>query len=110
MMTTDNKRNAYRVVYPKIERPSFIVNGASAPVLDCSESGLRVEVPAGHRCPRMGDTVSGHLRLRDGREVAVEGEVVRLRDHEVGLRLARPGIPLAVIFAEQRFLLSRYPS
>jgi hypothetical protein len=109
-MTTDNKRNSYRVVYPKTERPSFIVNGASAPVLDCSESGLRVEVPAGHRYPRMGDLVSGHVRMRDGREIAVEGEVVRLRDQEVGLRLARPGIPLAVIFAEQRFLLARYPS
>jgi len=109
-MTTENKRNSYRVVYPKIERPSFLVDNVKAPVLDCSENGLRVEVPTGHRCPRMGETVSGHVRLRDGREIAVEGDVVRVRDQEIGLRLARPGIPLAVIFAEQRYLLTRYPT
>ena len=109
-MTTDNKRNSYRVVYPAIERPSFIVENAKAPVLDCSENGLRVEVPEGHRCPRLGDHVSGRIRLRDGREIAVEGDVVRVRDREVGMRLSRPGIPLSVIFAEQRYLMTRYPS
>ena len=108
-MSTENKRNAYRVVYPAVDRLAFVVENVKAPVLDCSENGLRVEVPEGHACPRMGDRVSGRLRLRDGREIAVQGDVVRVREREVGMRLVRPGIPLAVIFAEQRYLLARYP-
>ena len=109
-MPTDNQRTHFRVVYPEQERPTFLSadGSASAPVLDCSEGGLRIQLGPNQRTPAMRQPVSGRIRLRDGQEVPVQGSVVRVQGREVCLKLDRPGLPLSVIFSEQRFLRTRY--
>ena len=107
-MPTENQRTHYRIVYPQQERPSFLSDYGAVPVLDCSEGGLRVELGPGQRRPSLWQHVSGRLVLRDGQEVAVKGNVVRVQGREVCLQLERPGLPLTVIFSEQRFLRTRY--
>ena len=109
-MPTENQRTHFRVVYPEQARPTFLpADGrASMPVLDCSEGGLRIELGASQRPPAMKQEMSGRLQLRDGQEVAVQGSVVRVQGREVCLKLDRPGLPLSVIFSEQRFLRTRF--
>ena len=110
MQSGDDRRQHYRIIYPKMVQPRFEITGArvAARVLDCSESGLRYE-PAGGTRPSVGDLVSGRVRFHPRRQVEVEGEVVRVGHTDVALRLLHPGIPLATIFAEQRHLMRLYP-
>lgn len=98
----------YRIQFPTPERPTFEANDCQYTVLDCSETGIRYRVNG--PLPDVGTEVSGVLRLRRGEDIEVEGEVVRLYDHEVGLRLKPPGIPLRTIIAEQLFIRKHYPS
>jgi hypothetical protein len=107
-MPTENQRTHFRIVYPQQERPTFVSAEGTAPVIDCSEGGLRLEVELAQRRPALRQQVSGRLRLRDGQEFPVKGSVVRVQGREVCLQLERPGLPLAVIFSEQRFLRTRY--
>jgi hypothetical protein len=98
----------YRIQFPTPERPTLEANNCEYAVLDCSETGIRYRVRG--PMPEIGTPVSGVLRLRRGEAVDIDGEVVRNYEHEIGLRLRPPGIPLRVIIAEQLFLRKHYPS
>lgn len=97
----------------------------AAPVLECSEGGLRFRIPATwpsvvvgaivranvefHPSPRVGSQRTGVPRLL----VSVNGRVVRTEGQTEGqiavVQLDRPGIPFSVLLREQRALLGRYP-
>lgn len=98
----------YRIQFPTPERPTLEANDSQYVVLDCSETGIRYRVRG--TMPEVGSIISGILRMRRGEDVEIEGEVVRIYDGEIGLRLKPPGIPLRVIIAEQLFLRKHYPS
>jgi hypothetical protein len=106
-METPNER-LYRIQFPTPERPTLEASDCQYTVLDCSETGIRYRVRG--TPPEIGSIVSGVLRMRRGEDVDVEGEVARIYDGEVGLRLKPPGIPLRIIIAEQLFLRKHYPS
>jgi hypothetical protein len=95
-----SRRAVYRVVYPVRERPTFSVGTDSFSVIDCSELGLRYQVPEFHR-PAVGSTVGGRVRFRRGVEVQVSGEVVRVQDGTVALWFRSGAIPLAEMVAER---------
>lgn len=100
-----SRRAVYRVVYPVRERPSFLMDGASFSVIDCSELGLRYQVPDVHR-PEVGTTVSGHVRFRRGSEVPVTGEVIRVENGTVALWFRTQAISLTEMMTERRYLES----
>lgn len=95
-----SRRAVYRVVYPVRERPTFIVGAESFSVIDCSELGVRYQVPEAHR-PGVGITVAGRMRFSRGLEVPVSGEVVRVQDGTVALRFRTEAIPSAEMVAER---------
>lgn len=95
-----SRRAVYRVVYPVRERPTFSIGPDSFSVIDCSELGLRYQVPEFHR-PTVGATVGGRVRFRRGVEVQVSGEVVRVQDGTVALWFRTEAIPLAEMVAER---------
>jgi hypothetical protein len=105
-------RESYRIVYPERARPAFhwlVGRGVHvAPVLDCSERGLRVRRPSALVELRSGDAVTGRVRWHDGEEQMLEGTIVRVTDEQVAVQLHHPGIPLRVLYAEQRYLRARY--
>ncbi len=119
MTPTDNRRTCYRVVYPTMARPeirwaagggpSGTAAGTTAPVLDCSEEGLRFEMGPEHGRPRVDAVVIGNLQFRDGRELRVCGTVIGVEEGCVRVRLHPPGVPAAILFREQRFLMAHYP-
>ncbi len=104
------ERAYYRIEYPIFERPWFDIGGRIHDVVDCSEAGLRYRLAgAAGGPPKIGDTISGQLRFRRGEQVEVAGRVVRVQDGQIALNLDPPGIPLKIIFDEQRFILKKYP-
>ena len=104
-----NARAWYRVRYPAVEQPQVrLADGALGRLLDCSESGLRFCLREGHATPTVGARVDGAARLRTAGHQPFGGIVVRVDDGTVALRLDAPGIPLRVLYAEQRALLARF--
>ena len=95
-----SRRAVYRVVYPVRERPTFSVETESFSVIDCSELGLRYQVPEVHR-PAVGATVAGQVHFRRGVDFAVSGEVVRVQDGTVALWFRTAAIPYAEMVAER---------
>ena len=109
MRTTEERRWHYRVVYPERATPFFDFRVGSAPVLDLSELGLRFDVPDGAVVPALHTELEGVLRLHEARKVTVKVIVARTNGRQVSCRIFPSGIPLNVIFAEQRWLRQRYP-
>ena len=95
-----SRRAVYRVVYPVRRRPTFSVGDDSFSVIDCSELGLRYQVPEIHR-PTVGATITGRVRFRRGIEIAVSGEVVRVQDGAVALWFGTAAIPFAEMVTER---------
>lgn len=109
MARADERRSAYRLRYPDRAMPAFEAEHAVLRVLDVSERGLRYECPAGEAAPETGQVIAGVLRMHQARTVDVQAVVERVHGRTVSCRLASPGISLNVMFAEQRWLLRRYP-
>ncbi len=103
------ERQYYRIVYPLKVRPRLLVGGQEFPILDCSERGVRYHA-MDTSLPELETVISGRIQFRQTTmEVAILGSVVRIRDGTVALHLEPPGIPLAAILAEQRFLRINFP-
>jgi len=103
------ERAFYRVVYAEAARPRFaLAEGGRGVVVDCSESGVRYRPDPRQPLPPFGSIVEGRIDFRAGAPTPVTGRVIRVARGEVALYLAPPGIPLRVLFAEQRALRERY--
>ena len=109
MARDDERRWHYRIQYPERAVLAFETAGATLRVLDISESGLRYELGEGERAPDLDAEFEGRLKLHEGRKVELRVVVARVQGRSVSCRLFPPGIPLNVMFAEQRWLLRRYP-
>ena len=96
-----SRRAVYRVVYPVRERPTFAVGAESFSVIDCSELGLRYQVPEVHR-PAVGATVAGRVHFSRGVDFAVSGEVVRVQDGTVALWFRSEAIPYSEMVVERQ--------
>lgn len=98
------QREHFRVHYPTSLRPVFTWEGGRFAVVNVSEGGMLFRVGAERALPVIGDEVEGTVAFRDGEEVAVRGQVVRLEKDEVALRLAA-GFPFRIILEQQKLLL-----
>lgn len=95
-----SRRAVYRVVYPVLDRPTISVGADSFSVIDCSELGLRYQVPELHR-PEVGSTVVGTVHFLRGVEIPVSGEVVRVQEGTVALWFRTEAIPYAEMVVER---------
>jgi hypothetical protein len=102
-MPRSYERSYYRIPYPCFEGPRLVIGYHVCQVVDCSERGLRYLAPP-HAVPGVGHSLAGRLRFPRGAEVEIEGVVIRVRDREVAVRLAEPGVPFRVILQEQIYL------
>ena len=107
-MSYSQERQYYRLSFPLQERPHFQVGNVAMPIIECSERGFRYE-PAAPHAPEVGDEISGRIKFRRGTEVAVAGTITRRQDATLVLVLDSPGVPFAVLMAEQRHLRRHYP-
>lgn len=109
MPRTDERRWHYRILYPERAVLSFETSAGALRVLDISETGMRYQLAAGEAAPEPDSEFSGVLKLHEGRAVDLRVVVARVDGRNVSCRLFPPGVPLNVMFAEQRFVLRRYP-
>jgi hypothetical protein len=100
------EREHYRIEYPTVARPRFLVEGQHRDVLDICEQGLRYRATEDER-RELGQEIEGIVRFRRGEEVRVVGAVIRLGELEVALRLS-VGVPLRMVLEEQRYLRERH--
>jgi len=100
----DDRRAFHRVEYPGREGPTFTLGPHLLAVVDCSETGLRYVLPEGEPPPQVGSVVRGVVHFRDGTDVDVAGDVIRIFGHSAGIRFDGPGIPFATILKEQDYL------
>ena len=106
-MNEPTQREHYRLRYPVSARPRLIVNGTEFTVTEVSENGTRVLLEPDSTLHFDG----GHEAIfcfLDGTRITTSASLSRLADDEVVLKLSPP-LPLSVIMAEQRYLLTRYP-
>jgi len=109
-----NQRAFFRVQYPETARPVLLaVEGDHTyAVMDLSEEGVRLSTVSIDldELPRVGDRLSGYIRLRSGPVARLAGEVVRVEKGEMALRLKERRISFATVLDEQLFLRARYPT
>ena len=107
-----NRRQHHRVEYPVHDRPAFTAGKLRGAVTDCSETGVRVELPTGlpvDATVLMGDRMAGVVRFARGETAEVEGIVVRYDGTTLALRLDAAKLPFGRIIREQWWLRKRYP-
>ena len=107
-----NRRNHYRVEYPVKDRPTLSARQWHGEVMDCSETGVRVHLPAampGEANLVDGERLTASIRFAQGDTIEVEGTVVRHAGTTLVLRLDVAQIPFSRIIREQRWLRARYP-
>ena len=107
-MEQSNRRNHYRIQYPKTERPHLFTEKQTCEILDCSRQGLRYLLSR-QTPPPIGAIVEGTVRFRRGATVSITGVVVRVLHKEVALYFPNSEIPASILLEEQRYLHAHYP-
>jgi len=102
------KRQYYRLKYPKRARPVIRIQDELFHVSEVSEKGVRLmirNISAFYR----GLSMAGTLSLHDESKINVSGSVLRFDGDEVILKLTK-GPSFKNMVAEQRHIRQKYPS
>jgi PilZ domain len=104
---SENRRQFFRLKYPKGAGPKLSSAGLSLEVIDISEQGLCFQ-PAKNKKYSQNESFAGSLKFSDGESVLVFGSVRRVTEDSISVELRKP-IPLRIIMAEQRLLIQKFP-
>lgn len=108
-----HERSEYRIAYPLNARPQLQLDIRALPVVDLSEHGARMLVPAttqAHFDTAIGDRIEGLLALAHGPNVAIRGQIVRRFADGFAVAFDEDAhIILLHIINEQRYLREQFP-
>ena len=107
-MKENKQREYFRLAYPKIHRPSLVMDIDNYEISDVSEYGMKVKIDDDPAF-MVDDSVIAIITFLDGREFDLSGQVIRIDNGYAGLQLETP-IPLSVIRTETLFLMNNYSS
>ncbi len=102
------RREFFRLCYPKRAMPDIRLAGYRFHVSEVSERGLRVLMEGGANFVR-GMNLSGTLNLHQGRQLWIKGQVLRVEKQEMVLKLTE-GLTFKDMVEEQRYMRQNYPS
>ncbi|MCK6262912.1 PilZ domain-containing protein [Vibrio sp. ZSDE26] len=102
------KREYYRLKYPKRARPVMQIQDAFYHVSEVSEKGIRFIIDDPNTVHH-GLSMSGVLSLHDDTVICVEGAVLRLDQNEVIVLLSK-GPSFKDMVQEQRHVRQEYPA
>lgn len=102
------RRQYYRLKYPKKARPLMCIEDQFFQVSESSEKGIRILM---NNLAHLyyGFKLSGKVRLHDNHEVEVEGSILRFDEDEVVVQLNK-GLSFRDMVAEQRHIRQKYPA
>jgi hypothetical protein len=106
---SENRREYFRISYPKGGGPKLISGGVTYPVMNLSEQGLLLALPG--RKTEMyttGTVFSGSITFHDNESFLIIGTITRVSEDSIAVNL-RKSIPLRIIMAEQRRLIQYFP-
>ncbi|MFW7380215.1 MAG: PilZ domain-containing protein [Oligoflexus sp.] len=104
-----NKREYYRIEYPHGDQPIFLHYLGKFTVLDVSEGGFSFAFDK-IMPPMEGEVVEGDIKFGNRGKTKIKGEIIRVADGKVSVRLHDDGqIPLPRVMEEQRYLIQKYP-
>ena len=107
-----HSRSFYRLRYPKPARPVVRIDGLTYPVVELSESGMRIVVSPETACP-VNSPLTGHVIFSDQSSEVVEGEVLRTEvkddDFSEAILQLTTGVSLKRMLAEQMRIRKQYP-
>jgi len=102
-------RMYFRLSYPRKVSPMLHAELWSAPVWNCSESGLYCLKPVSGEAPSKGAMARGVVAFNEGRVLRFAGTVLRASENGLALQLhPDSGLPLSLILAEERFVRSKF--
>ncbi|EPE37879.1 hypothetical protein CF66_2061 [Candidatus Photodesmus katoptron] len=107
------KRQYYRLKYPRKARPAFRIKGKYYYANELSEKGIRIAVTVttdGYKLFYRGLRMNGLLKLnyKDNQNY-IEGLIIRIDKQELILRLTK-GVNFRDILNEQRYIHNKYPA
>ncbi|MEH0690421.1 PilZ domain-containing protein [Vibrio cholerae] len=108
MNDMEQKRQYYRLKYPRRARPSVRFSDERFHVTEVSEGGIRV-VMNNFTSVYKGLSLAGILDLHCDNQVAIEGAVLRIDGGEVVLKLKK-GPTFKHMVQEQRHIKNTYPT
>lgn len=102
------RRQFFRLRYPRNDRPRAKLLGRDFWVCEVSEQGTRILFTSYHPVSK-GVSISGTIRFHDGEEIEIEGQVLRLEnDGELVAQLTK-GPDLKRMTKEQIYIRKKYP-
>lgn len=102
----DDRRDYYRITYPKGDEPVLEIAGLHYPIVDLAERGLKFRITGSLPLFR-GGALKGSIIFHDDQVIEVSGKMIRKGLRYVVVHL-ESGIPLKKIMEEQRFLLKKH--
>jgi len=102
----EQKRESFRVEYPKAYSPKITIKDCVFDVFDVSEFGIKFYVIDEHLFQR-NELVSASINFSDNDEYEIEASIVRIEKGFISLKLITP-LPLSKIRAEHLFLIQQY--
>ncbi|NVJ57507.1 MAG: PilZ domain-containing protein [Vibrionaceae bacterium] len=107
MSAVEQRRQFYRLKYPRRAMPSVRFSQERFRVSELSEGGMRI-VMNGFTKLQVGTEMKGLLSLHNGCEIAVEGTVLRFAGEEVVIQFDK-GPSFKHMVDEQRNIRNNYP-
>ena len=106
---SENRREYFRISYPKGAGPKLISGGVTYPVMNLSEQGLLLALPSRKtEIYTVGNLFSGSITFHDKESFLIIGTITRVGEDGIAINL-RKSIPLRIIMAEQRRLIQYFP-
>ena len=103
----NERRDYFRLDYPAAERPTIRYKGCDYRITEVSERGIKILMD--RVCTvRVGQSIAGVIRFKDGGTVSVVGVVLRCGEKEMVVELTK-GISLGRMTEEQRRIRQKYP-
>ncbi|MGE0173431.1 MAG: PilZ domain-containing protein [Oligoflexales bacterium] len=106
-MNERRNRDHFRIEYPPGERPKISLAGKTFPIHNLSESGVLFSFNIPIEDFELDMRVEATIHLRNNSTFQVQGEIMRVMNNKVAVRLDNP-IPFQIIMAEQRYLIAKF--